>query len=102
LKILHRLSNVAIAALSYVWGDLLITENIELDGVTLPVTSSPAAAFRHVQNHWDSVLKEEYPGRDSSHLDFGKMQPVSFRIAREEIPRWGALIYRYYPAPYPL
>jgi hypothetical protein len=49
----------------------------------MPVTTSLAAAFRHVQNHWDSVLKEEYPGRDPSRLEFGKMQPVSLRIARE-------------------
>ncbi|PMD19576.1 hypothetical protein NA56DRAFT_575268 [Hyaloscypha hepaticicola] len=29
------------AALSYVWGDPLITENIELDRVTMPVTTKP-------------------------------------------------------------
>jgi hypothetical protein len=42
-----QIDRPSLAALSFVWGDLLITENIELDGATLPVITSLAAAFRH-------------------------------------------------------
>ena len=44
------LDRPSFAALSYVWGDPLITENIELDGVTMPVTTSLAAALRMYRN----------------------------------------------------
>jgi hypothetical protein len=49
------------------------------------------------------VLKEKYLGRDPSRLDFGKMQPVSLRIARKgNTTLRGVDIYRSYPSPYPL
>jgi hypothetical protein len=57
------LDRPSFAALSYVWGDPHVTENIELDGVTMAVTTSLAAALRHIPKHWDNVWKEEYPGR---------------------------------------
>jgi Heterokaryon incompatibility protein (HET) len=36
-------------ALSYVWGDPLIRENIELDGVEFQVTTNLHAALRHLR-----------------------------------------------------
>jgi Heterokaryon incompatibility protein (HET) len=66
LSIASLLGNISFAALSYAWGDSSVTENIALDGSTVPVTANLAAALRHVKQHW----QQQYPDRD----------PNSFRL----------------------
>jgi hypothetical protein len=50
------------SALSYVWGDASDTENITVNGKTVPVTKNLAVALRHVKEHWAF----EFPDRDRS------------------------------------
>jgi hypothetical protein len=49
------------AALSYVWGDPKVTEDIVIDGHVLPVTTNLATALRHVRSLGQSI----FPSRDS-------------------------------------
>jgi hypothetical protein len=66
LSTISLLESPSFAALSYVWGDSSVTENIILDGYTVPVTKNLAAALKHVKHHW----QQQYPARE----------PSSFRI----------------------
>jgi hypothetical protein len=54
------------SALSYVWGDPCITEDIIVDGVEFPVTVNLAAALKHAKTHWT----RHHPDQD----------PASFRL----------------------
>ncbi|KAI0533165.1 heterokaryon incompatibility protein-domain-containing protein [Xylaria digitata] len=47
LKAVELSEDTRFAALSYVWGDAQITENIEVNGINLPVTTNLASALRH-------------------------------------------------------
>ena len=64
--IICRLTTVSLlecppfAALSYVWGNPSITEDIELDGITVAVTINLASALRHVHRQWAEVWKEAW------------------------------------------
>jgi Heterokaryon incompatibility protein (HET) len=49
-------------ALSYVWGDANIIEEIQVEGVTVPITTSLAIALKFVPGHW----KNEFRDRDIS------------------------------------
>jgi len=60
LSTVSLVGNPSFAALSYVWGDSLITENIILDGCAVPVTINLAEALRNVKQHW----QQQNPGRD--------------------------------------
>lgn len=53
--------NPVYTALSYVWGDPTITEDILINGFTFAVTKNLAAALRYVKRHWN----EWFPGRDT-------------------------------------
>ena len=66
LSTVSLLGNTNFAALSYAWGDSSATENITLDGSTVPVTTNLAVALGHVKQHW----QQQYPDRD----------PNSFRL----------------------
>jgi hypothetical protein len=52
LSTVSLLGNASFTAISYVWGDSSITENIILDGSTVPVTANLAVALGHVKQHW--------------------------------------------------
>jgi hypothetical protein len=47
------------SALSYVWGDPSITEDILLDGVKFPVTVNLAAALKHAKVHWTTYFPDQ-------------------------------------------
>ncbi|KAH9203347.1 heterokaryon incompatibility, partial [Leptodontidium sp. 2 PMI_412] len=49
-------------ALSYVWGDAAITEDIMVNGITMPVTVNLSSALKHVGKHWQKTFR----GRKSS------------------------------------
>lgn len=53
--------NRAFTALSYMWGDPHITENITLNDRNFAVTTNLAAALGYVHHHWATQL----PSRDS-------------------------------------
>ncbi|CAO2652322.1 Nn.00g006050.m01.CDS01 [Neocucurbitaria sp. VM-36] len=53
---------IAFTALSYVWGDSKVTEEIFVDGTSLKVTVNLATALRKAEYHWQS----QFPGRESS------------------------------------
>ncbi|KAH8726468.1 heterokaryon incompatibility protein-domain-containing protein [Phaeosphaeriaceae sp. PMI808] len=59
------------SALSYVWGDPSITEDINLDRSTFPVTVTLAAALKHARGHWMTY----YPDRN----------PATFRLWADAI-----------------
>ncbi|KAF6830938.1 heterokaryon incompatibility protein [Colletotrichum musicola] len=42
-------------ALSYVWGDPSVTEEIVLDGVKTAVTTNLSSALKHVKKHWTEI-----------------------------------------------
>lgn len=54
--------NPTYAALSYVWGDATIKEDIVVNGSTVQITTNLKAALKHVQKYWKKV----FPGRRSS------------------------------------
>jgi hypothetical protein len=54
--------NTAFTALSYVWGDATITEEIIVDGNPISVTVNLATAIRKAGYHWQS----QFPGRAST------------------------------------
>ncbi|KAH7116474.1 heterokaryon incompatibility protein-domain-containing protein, partial [Dactylonectria estremocensis] len=54
--------NPTFAALSYVWGDPSIVEDITVNGHTALVTTNLAAALRHVRTSWI----RQFPDRDPS------------------------------------
>lgn len=60
LSIVSLKDNPKFTAVSYVWGDPNVTEDILLDGQVVPVTTNLAATLKHVKNHWRTV----FPGRD--------------------------------------
>jgi hypothetical protein len=62
LHVVSLLDNPVINALSYVWGDKTITEDITVDGIPVPVTTSLATALKFVRGHWQN----EFPDRDAS------------------------------------
>jgi hypothetical protein len=49
------------AALSYVWGDPTTTEDIAINGHTLPITKNLAGALRNVLPSWKVNFPEEDP-----------------------------------------
>jgi hypothetical protein len=54
---LHTVSlddNPTFTALSYVWGDPSITENIIVNGHMKPVTTNLEMALRHIKTHWET------------------------------------------------
>lgn len=57
-------------ALSYVWGDPSVTEEITLDGIKTRITTNLASALKHVQKHWAEIDAFSRCSRD----------PSSFRI----------------------
>jgi hypothetical protein len=52
----------AFVALSYVWGDAAVTEEICLDGRRVPVTTNLAQALLHAKKHWRQLC----PDRDAA------------------------------------
>ena len=46
----------AYTALSYVWGDASVTEDIAVNGVSFAVTSNLASALRQIRKSFDEVL----------------------------------------------
>lgn len=54
--------NPVYAALSYVWGDATIKEDIVVNGSTVQVTTNLKAALKHVRKYWKKV----FPGKRSS------------------------------------
>lgn len=46
----------AYTALSYVWGDASITDDIAVNGVTFAVTSNLASALRQIRKSYGEVL----------------------------------------------
>ncbi|KAJ3953124.1 hypothetical protein N0V92_010419 [Colletotrichum tropicale] len=75
---LHTVSlddNPYFIALSYVWGDHLVTENIDIDGLQTPVIVNLATALKHVKKHWLDIQSERNTGRDA----------VEFRIWADAI-----------------
>ncbi|EQB56016.1 heterokaryon incompatibility protein [Colletotrichum gloeosporioides Cg-14] len=75
---LHTVSsddNPYFIALSYVWGDHLVTEKINVDGFETPVTVNLATALRNVKKHWLDIQSERNTGRDA----------VQFRIWADAI-----------------
>ncbi|KAK2738109.1 heterokaryon incompatibility protein [Colletotrichum kahawae] len=80
-QISYRLHTVSLddkpyfTALSYVWGDPLVTENINIDGFQTPVTVNLATALKHVKKHWLDIQNERDTGRDA----------VEFRIWADAI-----------------
>ncbi|KAF4872060.1 Heterokaryon incompatibility protein 6, OR allele [Colletotrichum siamense] len=75
---LHTVSlddNPYFIALSYVWGDHLVTENIDIDGLQTPVTVNLASALKHVEKHWLDIQSEKNTARDA----------VEFRIWADAI-----------------
>ncbi|KAE9377280.1 HET-domain-containing protein [Stipitochalara longipes BDJ] len=59
----YRLSTVSLndspqfTALSYVWGDAAITEDITVNGATIPVTVNLSSALKHVGKHWQEAFQ---------------------------------------------
>ena len=51
----------AYAALSYVWGDSKITEDIQVNDQRVSITTNLAAALRHVKAHWQTALLDRDP-----------------------------------------
>ena len=43
-------------ALSYIWGDASITEDILLNGCSISLRANLAAALRHVKGHWQATI----------------------------------------------
>jgi hypothetical protein len=64
-------NNPEFTALSYVWGDPTVTEQILLDGNLFPVTVNLATALRYVKEQWHN----EFPDRN----------PKSFRLWADAI-----------------
>ena len=62
IHVVSLLDSPVINALSYVWGDKTITEDIKVDGITVPVTTNLVAALKFVRGHWQN----EFPDRDAS------------------------------------
>jgi hypothetical protein len=54
--------NPEFAALSYVWGDPKVTEDIILNNEIFPVTTNLAAALKHVKAHWCNAFPDRSPG----------------------------------------
>jgi hypothetical protein len=54
--------NPEFAALSYVWGDPRVAEDIILNDEIFPVTSNLAAALNHVKAHWCNTFRNQNPG----------------------------------------
>jgi len=65
LHIVALSENPAFTALSYLWGDPNVTEDILVDGEPLSVTVNLAYALRHVGKHW----KREFPNRHVDSLE---------------------------------
>ncbi|KAG0558621.1 hypothetical protein KC19_10G041500 [Ceratodon purpureus] len=62
--LLHTVSlsdNPRFTALSYVWGDPSITESIDVNEQTVPVTTNLGAALRHAVFHWSSTFPSQSP-----------------------------------------
>ena len=62
LSIVSLKDDLDFSALSYVWGDPTVTEDILLNGHTVAVTTNLANALRYVKRHWQN----QYPDRDST------------------------------------
>jgi len=61
VQVVSLQDNPVYSALSYVWGDPSITEDILIDSSTLTVTKNLADALRHVKQHWHKY----FPDRDT-------------------------------------
>ncbi|RFU30889.1 hypothetical protein B7463_g5465, partial [Scytalidium lignicola] len=61
LHIVSLPSAPVFTALSYVWGDPRVTENIFLGGNLIAVTINLAAALKSVKKHWQKVFPERDP-----------------------------------------
>ena len=64
------------AALSYVWGDPKVTDDIQVDGHTLSVTVNLAAALKYVKEHWIKHV----PDKIQLPFEFGRMQFASTNL----------------------
>ncbi|KAI1275099.1 heterokaryon incompatibility protein-domain-containing protein [Xylaria sp. FL0933] len=51
LKTIELSQDTRYAALSYVWGDPKITEQVKVNGINLPVTTNLTSALRHFRRH---------------------------------------------------
>ena len=98
LRTVSLLESPPFAALSYVWGDPSITEDIELDGITIAVTINLASALRHVHRQWAEVWREAWPSKTAELLSYGPMQYASTRrISTNAVPKfnlWGQYTHK--------
>jgi hypothetical protein len=62
LHVISLLDNPAFAALSYVWGDQNITNEIQVNKTPVPVTANLATALKFVKGHWQA----EFPNSNAS------------------------------------
>lgn len=62
LSISSLKDNPEFTALSYVWGDPKVTEDIILNDELFPVTTNLGAALRYVKGHWCSTFPNRSPG----------------------------------------
>lgn len=60
LEIVSLSRHPSYTALSYVWGDLTVTDDIIINGKVRPVTRNLARALRTIRQHWS----EYFPDRD--------------------------------------
>ncbi|KUJ13434.1 HET-domain-containing protein [Mollisia scopiformis] len=60
----YRLSTVSLddspnfTALSYVWGDAAVTDDIVVNDATVPVTVNLSSALKHVSKHWQKTFQD--------------------------------------------
>jgi len=62
LHVISLLDNPSFAALSYVWGDQNITNEIQVNKTPVPVTTNLATALKFVKGHWQA----EFPNSNAS------------------------------------
>jgi hypothetical protein len=62
LSISSLKDNPEFMALSYVWGDPKVTEDIILNDELFPITTNLAVAPRYVKGHWCSTFPNRNPG----------------------------------------
>jgi hypothetical protein len=60
-EIVSLQSQPKFTALSYVWGDAKITEDLIANGMTVPVTKNLAAALRYAKSHWRAAFPDRDP-----------------------------------------
>jgi Tetratricopeptide repeat/Heterokaryon incompatibility protein (HET) len=62
LSILSLEDNPTFTALSYVWGDPKVTEDIMFNNELFPVTTNLGAALKYFKAHWCSNFPDQSPG----------------------------------------